>query len=247
MVILSELLFVGQLLRQGVRISIYMILGFWAVAYLVVWVSYWRVDKPLPLQVLFLQFILIELAAGLSFNVGRNIGQLDKTLDGLSATTYPNRAIELEDAEERINDELARCRRYHHSLPVLVLQLESINLDEARRQQEPLQRDMLVRLTNAKFGQIISELSRHMDLILRDRKGQFIVLCPETSFDNISILAERIRSEVFARLGLVLVWGSAAFPDDALTFEDLITTAQQRAKSVALPEQLMKIESVESV
>jgi len=248
MAILSELLFVGPLLRQGVRISIYLFLGFWAAIYFVAWVGYWRVEHPLPLQVLLLQFILVELAAGLAFNVGRNIGQLDKTLDGLSATTYPNRAIEIEDAEERIDDELARCRRYHRSLPVLVLRLESTNMGEAYRQHEPLQRDMLMRFTNAKFGQIISDLSRHMDIILRDRRnGQFVVLCPETSFENVPILAERIREGVYENLGLALVWGSAAFPDDALTFEDLIITAGQRTKSVAPPERLMKIESMESV
>ncbi|CAG1771368.1 hypothetical protein BAC3_01764 [uncultured bacterium] len=245
--ILSELLFVGQLIKQGFRISIYMFLGFWAVVYLVVWASYWRVDKPLPLQILLLQFILIELAAGLAFNVGRNIGQLDKTLDGLSETTYPNRAIEIEEAEERINDELARCRRYHHSLPILTLQLDTKNVGEAYRQDEPLQRDMLVRFTNAKFSQIISELSRNMDLILRDRKGKFVILCPETKAENMAVLAERIQVEVFAQLGLNISWGAAVFPDDALTFDDLITVAQRRIKSGVNSDQLMKVEAMEQV
>jgi hypothetical protein len=229
--ILSELLIVGPLLRQGIRISLYQFLGIWAAIYLVVWVGYWWVEYTLPLQVLLIQFILVELAAGLTFNVGRNIGQLDKTLDGISSTTYPSRVIEVEDAKERIDNELARCQRYHHSLPALVLRLQSTDLGEASRQHEPLQRDMLVRFTNAKLGQIISDLSRRIDIVLRDRRnGRFIVLCPETSVENVPVLAERLREEVYESLGLVLVWGSAVFPDDAPTFENLIIIAQQRAK-----------------
>jgi hypothetical protein len=230
--ILSELLIVGPLLRQGVRITLYQFLGAWAAIYLVVWVGYWWVEYTLPLQVLLVQFILVELAAGLAFNAGRNIGQLDKTLDGISSTTYPSRVIEVEDAKKRIDEELARCQRYHRSLPALVLQLQSADMGEAYPKHEPLQRDMLVRFTNAKLGQIISDLSRCIDIILRDRRnGQFIILCPETSIENMPIIAERLREEVYESLGLVLVWGSAAYPDDAPVFEDLIVIAQQRAKS----------------
>ena len=232
--ILSELLIVGPLLRQGVRISLYQFLGVWAAIYLVISVGYWWVEYRLPLQVLLIQFILVELAAGLAFGVGRNIGQLDKALDGLSATTYPSRVIEIEDAKERIDYELARCQRYHHSLPLLVLQLQSTDLGEASHQREPMQRDMLVRFTNAKLGQIISDQTRLIDIVLRDRRnGQFIVLCPETGVENVSFLAQRLREEVYENLGLVLVWGSAVFPDDAPVFKELITTAQQRAKPEA--------------
>jgi GGDEF domain-containing protein len=246
--ILSELLFVGPLIRQGFKISIYMFIGFWAVIYMIVWVSYWRVDDPRPVQILILQFILVELAAGLAFNVGRNIGHLDKTLDGLSATTYPNRAVEIDAAEERINDELSRCRRYHHSLPILLLRLDSNNkTGDAHLPREPLQRDMLVRFTNAKFGQIISELSRHMDLVVRDRNGQFIVLCPETNVENMAILAQRIQTEVLARLDWTISWGRATFPDDALTFDDLIIVAQQRIQPAIPTNRLMNIEATEDV
>jgi hypothetical protein len=226
--ILSELFFVSNLLKLGVRVSLYLFLGFWAAAYLSVWVSYWRVQEPLSLQILFLQFILVEVAAALAYTVGRNIGQLEKTLDGLSITTYPNRAMEIDAAADRIDVELTRSRRYHNSLPILVLRLESASTRETSRSYEPLQRDMLVRFTNAKLGQIISELSRQTDLILRDRNGQFVILCPETDYKNLSVLVERIRAEVSVRLGSTIVWGAAAFPDDALNFEDLLEVAESK-------------------
>jgi GGDEF domain-containing protein len=226
--ILSELLVVGNLIKLGVRISIYFFVGFWATAYFAVWVSYWRVNQQLDIQTLILQFILVELAAGLAYVVGRNVGQLDKTLDGLSSTTYPNRAIEIGDAEERINDELTRSRRYHHSLPVLILELESSVVADVHGHYDPLQRDMLKRFTNAKLGQIISELSRQSDLVLRDRNGQFVILCTETNHENIPIFAERIRVEVLLRLDLTISWGAAVFPDDALSFTDLLDVAKSR-------------------
>ena len=42
------------------------------------------------------------------------------------------------------------------------------------------------------------------------------------------VLAERIAAAVDESLNTDIDWGCAAFPDEALTFDDLLQTAQKR-------------------
>jgi len=53
-------------------------------------------------------------------------------------------------------------------------------------------------------------------------------LCPETDLGNASLLAKRISQAVKERISLKILWGVAAFPEEALTFEDLLQKARER-------------------
>jgi GGDEF domain-containing protein len=227
--ILSELALVAFLIKRGVRISIYSVLILWGVVYGLVWFFYWRVDKPhLSLQIHILQLILLELSAGLAYQVAWHLSQIDTILDGLSFSTYPNRSVDSFSAEDRIQAEFTRSRRYHHPLSLLVLRLDKVSEQSAWEHIEPLQRDMLRRFATAKVSQIISDLSRQTDIIVSDRGGQFVIVCPETDAQDLAAFAERIRKATAEKLKSTLAWGVATFPDEALTYEDLLQTARRR-------------------
>jgi GGDEF domain-containing protein len=229
--IISELLFVGFLLRRGVKVSIYSVLLVWALVYGLAWFFYWRLHRPLSIQIHLLQFILLEMASAVAYEVAKHLGQIDSILDGLTISTYPNRAVQVHSAEDRIQAEFTRSRRYHHPLSLLVLQLDKIGDQESWKNIEPLQRDMLHRFAAAKVSQIISDLSRQTDIIISDRGGQFVILCPETDPKDLTVFAERIRKAAAQKLGSTLAWGSASFPDEALTYDDLLQTARRRLVS----------------
>jgi hypothetical protein len=223
--IFSELIVVGYLISHGVKITSYMFISFWAIVYILVWILYWK--TRLPVQVQIIQFLLVEVGAGLAYDVGRRVAQVDNILEGLSSSAYPNRTRDIQAAQDIINDELTRTRRYHHTLPILVVRLEK-GANVQPPQHEILGNDILERFANAKIGQILSDLSRNTDIIVRDRDGLFIIVCPETSYDNLSILTERIAATVKKSLGTTIKWGSALFPDEALTFDELLLTARSR-------------------
>lgn len=226
--VFTELLISGMLIQSGVRVSNYAFAAFWGVVYLLLWYFYWRGESALPIQVHAIQIVLLEVASVLAYNMGRQIGQVDKMLEGLAANAYPNRTRNIQEAQSLINDELSRSRRYHHPLSVLVLRLEDLKGKRAWENNERLERDMIERFASAKIGQIVSELSRGNDLILRDRDGQFVILCPETDHGNASRLAARILSAVDESLEARITCGIASFPDEALDFKDLLNTAKQR-------------------
>lgn len=228
-IIFSELLITGSLIRQGVKISYYTVVLFWATIYIVVWIYYFGKERPIQVQVI--QLLLVAISAGLAYDVGKRVGQMDKTLEGLSSTAYPNRARDIKDARDLIAAEITRSRRYHHPLSILTFRLNPERNKKTWKGYESLEIDMLERFMVAKISQILSDLARNTDIVLRDKDGQFVLLCPETDTNNVTILAERISAAVDESLNTAIDWGSAAFPDEALTFDDLLQTARGRLSS----------------
>ncbi len=194
---------------------------------MLVWAFYWRfLPNPRNLQELGVQFLLIEIGAGLSYSIGQNIAQVDRLLEGLSSRTYPNRTLNVDAARDRISAELTRSRRYNRPLSVLVLEFSEIK--ERDQKAELVQKDLLKRFTFAKIGQLLGDYARQTDLILDDRSEHFIIVCPETDYQAISVLADRIRTAIKEQLNTWIKWGTASFPNEALTFDDLIKTAHSR-------------------
>lgn len=228
-VLIAMAVVMGLYLPSISNISIYLYLVFWTIVYVLVWFFYWRfMTHPSNVQVLGLQFILVTISAGLAFDVGRQLEAMNTLFEGLSITTYPNRTLDIQKAEDRISAELMRSRRYHHPLSLLIVELEKNKYQQKGEHLEGLQKDLLQRFALARVGQIISERARETDLILRDRSGRFVLLCPDTNGKNSTVFGERIRKAVVENMGIDVSWSFASFPDEALTFEELIEYAEQR-------------------
>lgn len=227
----------GIVVRPSPRFTIYVFLSIWAAVYALTWLLYWRDVNPAPLQLLAIQFLLVEIAAGLAFDVGRHISQVTNLLEGLTASTFPNRTLELRAAEGRIGAELTRSRRYHHSLAVLLVEMDELGQDRLK-ENVALSKDILSHFAVAKIGQIINECARETDLIIRDDKGRFVVLCPETNHQSSMLLAERIEHAVFEKMGAQVLFGSSSFPDEALTFDNLVQKASEKMKNASEPQEI---------
>jgi PleD family two-component response regulator len=166
-------------------------------------------------------------------------------MDALALSAFPNQTRNIDAESQRIKIELTRSRRYHRPLSVAVIEVESEAEKITREMLKSIQYDLLSRFTTARVGQIIDDRIRQTDLVLRDQKGRFIVLCPETDLPSAMLLAKRISQAIKERASLGVLWGVAAFPDEALTFEDLLQKARERLMlSVSLPnEQVAVVES----
>ena len=223
----------GVLLPSFFRPSIYLNLLIWGIIYVFIWLFHWRfLDESPTTLVLGLQFILIELAAGLSHFVGLHLDEVEFLLDGLSTSTYPNRMLNLNDARERINTEIMRSSRFNHPLTVLVVQMKTVSEKETWSTLKNLQRDLLKRFAVAKAGQIIGNLARQTDLIVQENNERFVVVCPETDKERSAILAERICKVVENELEGDMAWGCASFPEESFSFEELLELALKRIGNI---------------
>ena len=231
-ILFTELIVVGRLIKAGVRLSQYAVVAFWLVIYGVIWYFYLGSDKSV--EVNFIQLLLVLLSAVLAFDVGRRVDQTDVALEKLASNAYPNRAMDIQSARDIISAEITRSRRYHHPLSVLTVRLEKNKAWGDWKEMKLLANEMLERFAVAKVCQILSDHARSTDMVLRDRDGQFVLLCPETNQVHAGILAARIAEAVKRELDATIETGSASFPDEALTFDDLLNTANERLLPVEL-------------
>ncbi len=212
------------------RVSVYVPLSVWAAVYLflvqVINRNY-SANKG-QLSVLVLEFILLEVGVWSAHQLASQISHAESIMDALALSAFPNRARDIDAESQRIKIELTRSRRYHRPLSVLVIQMESEDEKTIRETLKSVQHDLLNRFSSARVGQIIDDRIRQTDLVLRDYKGRFVVLCPETDLPSASLLGKRVSEAIKERTSLRVLWGVAAFPEEALTFDDLLQKAQER-------------------
>ena len=178
--------------------------------------------------VIILEFVLLEAGVWFAHQLALQIGHAESIMDALALSAFPNRAHDIEAESQRIKIELTRSRRYHRPLSLIVIDSESEDQKTTREMLKSVQQDLLNRFTSARVGQIIDDRIRQTDLVLRDHRGRFVILCPETALENTIMLAKRISQAVKERTNLRVLWGVAAFPEEALTFDDLLQKASER-------------------
>lgn len=85
-----------------------------------------------------------------------------------------------------------------------------------------------------KLADVLGEQLRVVDTVLEDREnGAFVIMCPEVDGLGTSLLAEQIRQTVTDHLGLTVHCGTASFPEEAITFESLVSEAYRKLKPAA--------------
>jgi len=229
------------------RVSVYVPLLVWAAVYAVllqVINRNYSANKG-EISVIVLEVILLEVGVWYAHQLAVQISHAESIMDALALSAFPNQARIIDEENQRIKIELTRSRRYHRPLSVVLIEAESEDEKITREMLKSIQHDLLSRFTTARVGQIIDDRIRQTDLVLRDQKGRFIVLCPETDLQSAALLSKRISQAIKERTNLGVLSGVAAFPDEALTFEDLLQKARERLiLSVSLPsEQVAVIES----
>lgn len=221
------------------RVSAFVPLLVWAGVYLVLLQT---IDRSLSanvgeLSVIVLEFILLEVGVWFACQLAAQLSHAESIMDALALSAFPNRVHDIEQEQQRIKIELTRSRRYHRPLSLVVIESSGDDGKTAIEMFKGIQYDLMSRFTSARVGQIIDDRIRQTDLVLKDQRGRFIVLCPETDKASTDLLAKRITHAIAEKTDLQVLFGVSSFPDEALTFDDLLHTARERlVRSVELPE-----------
>ena len=130
-----------------------------------------------------------------------------------------------------LEEELERSRRYNHPFSLLFTDLD--NLKAINDQSGHLYGSQILRQV-AKF--FLSEL-RKSDKVFRFGGDEFVLVLPETDRKHAVLVAERL-AEALPQLelgteekkigGVTSSFGSATYPDDGQTGEELLETADKR-------------------
>lgn len=213
------------------KVSVFVPVLVWAGVYMVILQTINRSGSTVAgeFSVIVMEFILLEIGVWIAYQLAGQISHAESLMDALALSAFPNRVHDIEAEEKRIKIELTRSRRYHRPLGLVVIEAEPNDEKLAREMLKSIQHDLMLRFTSARVGQIIDDHIRQTDLAMRDHHGRFIILCPETDPESATLMARRISQAVTERTSLQISYGVAAFPDDALTFDDLLHKAKSRA------------------
>lgn len=204
---------------------------FWGGIYMVILNT---VDRSLStnsadLPIIVLEFVLLEVGVWFAQQLATEIRYAESLMDALAFGAFPNRVQDIEAESQRIKVELTRSRRYQRPLSLLMIEVEPDDHEATVSAiARTIQHDMMNRFSFARVGQVIDDLIRQTDLFLRDRRGRYVILCSETSLPDVELFAGRISRAVKDKTGLRMYWGYASFPDEALTFDDLMQKARER-------------------
>lgn len=174
------------------------------------------------------ELTLLSISTWLAHALARAIRDFEKAVENITFRPVSRRVRRLKDATEDIQVEMFRSRHNHHPLSVVVVEpkpeLIQTKLHEAVQE---VQQTMLRTYVINSMAQTISKYLRRTDLVLEQRdQGRFIVFCPETNAQELRLLVDYIQTIAKKKLGTAVTCGVATFPDEALTFEELIQRAE---------------------
>jgi GGDEF domain-containing protein len=228
------------------RVSAFVVAVVWGSVYFVMFQVLDRTASApnTTLAIILLEFGLVIFGVWLAYQLANGIRHAESIIDSMALSAFPNRTQSIAEASKQIRVEITRSRRYHRPLSLIVLQPDisaSLSFDKMMLN---IQHDIWNRFSFARIGQVVDETIRQTDMVFRDPGNRFIILCPETAYGSAQILAQRIGKTVGEKMSIKISWGVAAFPDDALNFDDLMDAALAR---LAHPPQVYEEETHEAL
>ena len=233
--------FVNLTLPDQLRPSTFVLIIFWILVYILLKLTIFR-ERPLLggiytyLTVTELAMLsLLVLASG---RVAADLFDVEDTVATATLEDVSDRVKKMEQAEEVISKEFARSRRYDSPISVMVLKVhpEDVQFNMQRAAEEILQ-GMLKRYASNRLVRLLDRELRRTDLVLeRMKEDEIVLVLPETNPEGTDVLADRIRSAIKDSMGITVTTGYASFPDEALTFEDLLKRAQTQALAPQIGE-----------
>ena len=225
--------FANLLLPEFWRPPAILSLGFWTVVYLVLKVTLFNIRPLIGGVYTYLtvtELALMALFVLASARVATDLFDVQDTVANVTLEDVSDRVKRIDQAEDDITKEFARSRRYDSPISVMVLKVhpEDVEFNIQRTTEEVLQ-GMMKRYATNKLVRLLDRELRRTDLVLeRTKDDQIVLVLPETNSGGTDILADRIRDSVKQQLGIDVSAGFASFPDEALTFEDLLRHAETR-------------------
>lgn len=176
--------------------------------------------------------VFVLVLVYLAHRVARNYYEFQQAAEYVSLADAGRHLLRVEDASQEIGREMSRSRHFHRALSVIIVSPDKKSLVKVvPRLMEEIQRNVAELWTAARLSNTIKEQLRVVDMVMEDREnGRFIILCPEIDTLGANILTDRVGKALSDQLGVNISYGIASFPQEALTFETLLTQAGSQLK-----------------
>ena len=211
------------------RLGTSWLLILWNLVYLVIKVFIY-VDIPAwggyYSYITLIEVVMLSSGVAIARWVGWNLDDFQKAVENITFAEI-KKASSLKDAVESINNEIYRSRRYNHPLTMIMVEplkgSQEMILNQSVRE---VQESMISRYVSISLARALREYIRRTDMLVEQPdKGRFIVITPETGKEESDRVVDKVY-EAASSIGAEVAVGVCAFPDDALTLEDMLGRAE---------------------
>jgi len=182
------------------------------------------------------ELIFILLLVYLTQHLARILAEYVSATKILSMAGIDASLPDLQEVDEQIQSEINRSRHFSRSMSVVLVRadLNSTQIVLPSLLAE-VQASFIQRYLNAKVAHIIKKEMRRMDILATDHKAErLVIISPETSVHDTTLVLERIQGAVGRELGISIVLSTASFPDQAYSFEGLLEIAEKELNPIHL-------------
>jgi hypothetical protein len=177
------------------------------------------------------EVVALALSVLLARRLGEGLDEFRRGVGQLLVRHLPDPALGFEAGQGVMYREVRRARRREHPLCLLALDVEGGDAEHLRSPLlEEVQRDHLRGYASARLAEILARETQEGDIIVR-HQDHLLTLLPETRRADALRVADRLRRRVAERLGLELRVGLSSFPDQELTFDELLERAEAEMRA----------------
>lgn len=179
------------------------------------------------------EMAMVAVTVALSYQASQSLEEFRNAVEMITLTDKGLRLHTLSSAHDLVQTEMSASRRGQRPLSLVLLQADASSLNMMmHRLVADLQRGMMQRYVLTMAARVLSRSMRRTDLIIEDQEpGRLVLVAPETAQEAADTLGERLVDMLQQRLGITARYGIASFPQQALTFEDLLSRAEENLHS----------------
>ncbi|HEU5013801.1 MAG TPA: diguanylate cyclase [Roseiflexaceae bacterium] len=191
--------------------------------------------------VTFTSLFLLSITLFFAYRVGQALEEFVHAVEEITFSSKDERLRTLNEADDIVQLEMISSRRHQRPLSLVLMEADGASLNMLmHRLVQDVQRSMMQRYVLVTVARVLSKYMRRTDMIIQGKKlGRFYLLAPETTAQEAEAMGLRMARLAQDKLGVQANFSVSTFPEQALTFEDLLNIAEQQLREQrTTPEEL---------
>lgn len=219
----------GLVLPQFTRIALWQLQLLGLVSFLVaVFVGHRPVWGGAYTYISLFELIAVLITTLLAYSVGRLCADFLRAVRALMFVDMDGRVYDAEHAEGLLKREMQFARRANRPLSVMVVDVDTDgSVQKLLPTEVEIQKILAKRHNMIAVTRLLSRSLRRTDFVVdQTDDGRIVLVMPEMQKSQTMATIARLNQRVQQRLGVKLRYGVASFPEQGVTFEELIHQAE---------------------
>jgi GGDEF domain-containing protein len=211
--------------------------AFWSVYYLFVRMATQTFTNHPVFEGLYIYSTIVEVlmlsaVALIAKRAGMELDDFEDSVQHITMDDICHDVRQLDETMDSIQLELLRSRRHNYPLTVIMMEPDPSSVKVALNHSiVDVQNLLIKRYVLTSLTRITSNMIRRTDLLVDQTADQrIIVVSPDTNLASANELAKRIADSLSQKTDVRMNYGLAAFPDEDLTIDELLSHAERRLR-----------------